>query len=76
MTLLKAVDILKDKIDGLKVRLIGSGVTLNDCKKYVKAVIRILIIGLDLYCWTKNALFSYLCTKIVQELNYTHALSA
>ena len=37
MTLLKAVDILKDKIDGLKVRLIGSGVTLNDCKKYVKA---------------------------------------
>ena len=36
MTLLKAVNILKDKIEGLKVRLIGSGATLNDCKEYVK----------------------------------------
>jgi glycosyltransferase involved in cell wall biosynthesis len=36
ITLLKAVNILKDKIGGLKVRLIGSGATLNDCKKYVK----------------------------------------
>ena len=35
ITLLKAVNILKDKIPGLKVRLIGSGVTLKDCKKYV-----------------------------------------
>lgn len=36
ITLLKAVNILKDKIEGFKVRLIGSGATLNDCKKYVK----------------------------------------
>ena len=36
MTLLKAVNILKDKIEGLKVRLIGSGATLRDCKKYVQ----------------------------------------
>ena len=36
MTLLKAVNILKDKINGLKVRLIGSGATLNSCKRYVK----------------------------------------
>lgn len=36
MTLLKAVNILKDKINGLKVRLIGSGATLNSCKQYVK----------------------------------------
>ena len=36
MTLLKAANILKDKIEGLKVRLIGSGVTLNRCKQYVK----------------------------------------
>ena len=36
MTLLKAVNILKYKINGLKVRLVGSGVTLNSCKQYVK----------------------------------------
>ena len=36
MTLLKAANILKGRIDGLKVRLIGSGVTLNSCKQYVK----------------------------------------
>ena len=34
ITLLKAVNILKDRIDGLKVRLIGSGETLQSCKKY------------------------------------------
>ena len=36
MTLLKAANILKDKINGLKVRLVGSGETLNNCKQYVK----------------------------------------
>ena len=35
MTLLKAVKILKDRIDGLKVRLIGSGQTLQMCRKFV-----------------------------------------
>jgi len=36
ITLLKAVNILKNKIDGLKVRLIGSGVMLKKCKQYVE----------------------------------------
>ena len=36
MTLLKAVNILKGKIDGLEVRLVGSGVTLDACKAYVE----------------------------------------
>ena len=36
MTLLKTANILKGRIGGLKVRLIGSGVTLNSCKQYVK----------------------------------------
>ena len=36
LTLLRAVNILKDKIDGLKVRLIGSGVMLKKCKQYVE----------------------------------------
>lgn len=36
LTLLRAVNILKDKIDGLKVRLIGSGVMLKQCKQYVE----------------------------------------
>ena len=36
ITLLKAVNILKDKVDGLKVRLIGSGVMLKKCKQYVE----------------------------------------
>lgn len=35
MTLLKAANILKDKIDGLMVRLMGSGATLQACRKYV-----------------------------------------
>lgn len=37
MTLLKAVNILKDRIGGLKVRLIGSGQTLQMCRDYVAA---------------------------------------
>ncbi len=35
ITLLRAARLLKDKIGGLKVRLIGSGATLQSCKKYV-----------------------------------------
>lgn len=36
MTLLRATNILKDKISGLKVRLVGSGETLVACKDYVR----------------------------------------
>lgn len=36
MTLLKAVNRLKDKIPELKVRLVGSGETLPVCKEYVR----------------------------------------
>lgn len=36
MTLLRATNILKDKIKGLKVRLVGSGETLGACKNYVR----------------------------------------
>jgi glycosyltransferase involved in cell wall biosynthesis len=35
MTLLKAVNHIKDKINSLRVRLIGSGETLSLCKQYV-----------------------------------------
>ena len=37
MTLLKATNLLKDKVPGLKVRLVGSGETLPDCQEYVRA---------------------------------------
>ena len=34
MTLLEAIYIIKDEIPDIKVRLVGSGKTLKDCKKY------------------------------------------
>lgn len=37
MTLLKAANLLKDKMPGLKVRLVGSGETLPVCQEYVRA---------------------------------------
>ena len=37
MTLIKAANLLKDKVPGLKVRLVGSGATLPKCKEYVRA---------------------------------------
>lgn len=37
MTLLKAANLLKDKVKGLKVRMVGSGETLPACKEYVRA---------------------------------------
>lgn len=36
ITLLKAANILKRKIPGLKIRLIGSGETLNECRGYAE----------------------------------------
>lgn len=35
MTLIKATEILKSSLPGLKVRLVGSGATLAECKRYV-----------------------------------------
>ena len=36
ITLLKATNLLKDKVPGLKVRLVGSGETLSTCQEYVR----------------------------------------
>jgi glycosyltransferase involved in cell wall biosynthesis len=36
LTLLRSVNILKDKIKDFKVRFIGSGIMLDECKQYVK----------------------------------------
>ncbi len=36
MTLLRAASLLKDRVPGLKVLLVGSGPTLGDCRRYVE----------------------------------------
>ena len=36
MTLLKSAGLLKDRISGLKVRLVGSGPTLEDCRNFAE----------------------------------------